>query len=170
MPHCGAHRPQQPVGVRGIEVPDVRTQEHHQRPDTGRRQGQTGQAVLIGRLLREHVESGHGAQRSRRPLERLGRHVDQADLQCPALPCAEQRHQLLATARPELDNHSHGPGKRVDVARVRREHLLLDGGNAVPREMADGFEQRGTEPVVEVVRGQPARRPLQVFGHLAREG
>ena len=84
------------------------------------------------------------------------------------VPRLDERHQLVAVARPELDERGRFEVPE-DRARVFGNEPELSAGDAVPRQPADGLEERGAERVVEVARRQLARLQSQVIANVVRE-
>src|SRR5205814_1949165 len=71
----------------------------------------------------------------------------------------DERRELVAAPRAELDDG----GQRVEageyLAAVALKQRALDFRDAVPRQLADGLEQRGAERIVEIARRQlPGRQ------------
>jgi len=71
------------------------------------------------------------------PLVAFGRRVD-------------ERRELFPAARTELDERRQRLDLREDLASVAREEVPLGPRHAIPRQLADGLEERGAERVVEV--------------------
>jgi hypothetical protein len=81
----------------------------------------------------------------------------------------EERPQLFAIARTQLDDVGQRWQAAEDAVAMRREQTHLCPGDGVPRQPADRFEQSGAEIIVEVARRELARRQRQVVPHVGRE-
>ena len=153
----GADVPDELFGARRIEIADVRSEEQHQRPrgafGFARSLGEPG---LVGRLVSDDAKVVQGGERPARELEGGGRHVNQMDVQQPAARPRglDQRAELVAASRSELDDCGDPVKGPEDIAAVRGQQPRFGARDGVPRQPANRFEERRTEIVVEIARRQ----------------
>ena len=81
----------------------------------------------------------------------------------------DQDLQLLAVTAAELDQRQRRIEGSDDVLGPPGDQLRLGARDLVPRQPADGVEQRRSERIVEVLRRQLLRRPLQRLGDFGGE-
>src|SRR5688572_33105632 len=77
----------------------------------------------------------------------------------------DERPQLGAVARPQLDDARQARGRRgmpENRPPMGVQQADLSARDAVPRQLADGVEQRRAEPVVEIARRKLAWFERQV--------
>src|SRR5436190_5903857 len=87
-----------------------------------------------------------------------------------ALPVgADQRRQLLAAARPQLDNRRQMRNVRENRSPMGREQLHFSARDLIPRQKTNRVEECRPQRVVQIARGKLARLELQIVLNIVRE-
>ena len=81
----------------------------------------------------------------------------------------EQQIELVAVAAAELDQSIRASGGGEDLRAVRVNQPPLGPRDRIPRQLADGVEQRRAERVVERARRELTRRLRQVIANIGGE-
>src|SRR4051812_45254460 len=101
-------------------------------------------------------------------IQCAARDVDELDIEAAGdRPAAlDEPRQFLSAARTELDQVRRPSGKIEDLTRVRVEQALFGASDLIPRQSADGLENRRAEGIVEVAGRQLAWLKRQVILHV----
>ena len=127
------------------------------------------QPLFVGTVKRR---DRHGRQRRETRAstqQRRGRDVDQVHTPEPLAALLEQDRKLLTVAAAKLRDVERPRQRLEHLARVAREQRRLRPRDPVPRQPADGIEERRAQRVVEIARRQLARRPLEILGDVGDE-
>jgi hypothetical protein len=155
-----------------VEVTDVGTEQKHQRLPGVSFSRDLGQPDFVGGLMRHDMDVLRSAERATRQGERARRDVNQMKFEPGgAVPPvgADQRRQLLAAARPELDDSRQARNVRENRPPMGREQPHFSARDPIPRQKTNRVEECRSQRVVQIARGKLARLELQVVLDIARE-
>ena len=168
---AGADLTEKRVGAGTVEVADIAAEKQREGASRPRFRGRRGQTGFVLRLIGGDVDVRQRRQHVARQRKRAGRDVHEPEIEMlrAAAPGVHECGELLPIAGTELDDRRQIRHAREDVTSVDGKQPQLGARHAVPRQAADGVEQRRPEIVVEVPRRQLPRLLLEVILHVARK-
>ena len=172
LPQPRPDRADEGQALGGVEVADVRPQErgeHGALSPPARRH--PPDAVLVGRPVAGHRQVGPAGQRPRGQLERRRRHVDELDPHRDAglHQGLDDLGELLAAARPQLDDRNRRGETGANRAGVGGQQPLLGPGDPVLGQGADRLEEPRPQRVVEIPGLKLLPPAPQIAPHVGRE-